>query len=327
MTISTEPAQLSYDGDDSTDAFPVTWNYFAKSHVVATLRDSSDVETLWVLDTDYTLTDADLGSGTLTATTPPATGETLVINLDPPNTQDKSLPIGGAVPTPQIEDGFDIAAQRDAKLEALLNRAILVPTTDSQIGSMAFPIDATRASMLLAFDENGAPTIADFIDSIFVNQESAPVTDGTLYLWQKTSTGDLYFLKSAAWVLYTALVVGVDVQAYDAATALTDEDQAWTGSQRAATVTDNDGSFDMDAGQDFQWTPAGADTLEFTNETQGQRGMIRLVNPSGHAISLGAEIKAGSSAATNLSVAGTYDIAYWCYDGTNVDITYSGALV
>jgi hypothetical protein len=34
-------------------------------------------------------------------------------------------------------------------------------------------------------------------------------------------------------------------------------DQAWTGSQRATMVTDNDGSFDMNAGQNFNCTPSG----------------------------------------------------------------------
>ena len=76
MTISTEPVPLPYNGDGSTTAFPITWKYFAKSHVVATLR-ASGVETLWVLDTDYTLTAAGVeAGGTLTATTPPAPAST-----------------------------------------------------------------------------------------------------------------------------------------------------------------------------------------------------------------------------------------------------------
>jgi len=116
------------------------------------------------------------------------------------------------------------------------------------------------------------------------------------------------------------------VQAYDADTAKLDADQTWTGSQRATVVTDNDGSFDMNAGNDFSWTPTGNDTLEFTNETSGQRGMIILVNTTPRTISLGSEVKAPTGAAAALSVAGTYLVSYWCYDGTNVAITYSGAI-
>jgi len=117
--------------------------------------------------------------------------------------------------------------------------------------------------------------------------------------------------------------IGSTVQAYDADIAKTDTDQAWTGSQRATPVTDADGSFDMNAANDFLWTPTANDTLEFTNETSGQRGMIRLDNTSGYIISLGAEIDADANAATTLSTAGKYTVSYWCYDGTNVAISYS----
>lgn len=103
-------------------------------------------------------------------------------------------------------------------------------------------------------------------------------------------------------------------------------DQSWTGSQRATPVTDNDGSFDMNAGNDFVWTPTGTDTLEFTNEATGQRGCILLDNSSGYTISLGSEVEADADCATTLSAAGKYQIGYWCYDGTNVAISYSGAI-
>lgn len=162
MTISTEPAPLSYSGDDSTTAFPITWKYFAKSHVVATLRSSAGVETLWVLNTDYTLTAAGVeAGGTLTATTAPASGTTLVITLDPPNTQDKSLPLGGAFPSTSVEDALDVAAQRDARLEALFNRTLRVPKTDTQSDTeLELPIDSDRASKFLAFDGDGSPIAA-----------------------------------------------------------------------------------------------------------------------------------------------------------------------
>ncbi len=103
-------------------------------------------------------------------------------------------------------------------------------------------------------------------------------------------------------------------------------DQAWTGSQRGTPTTDNDGSFDMDAANNFNWTPSGTDTLEFTNETSGQGGMIYLSNGSGHTISLGSEIDADSDCASTLSEAGEYIIGYYCRDGTNVCVTYSADL-
>ena len=52
----------------------------------------------------------------------------------------------------------------------------------------------------------------------------------------------------------------------------TTADNSWTGSQRGTTVTDNDGSFDMDGGNNFKCTPSGNFTLTFTNIANGQSG-------------------------------------------------------
>ena len=162
MTISTEPVPLSYNGDGSTVAFAITWKYFATSDVRATLRSAAGVETAWVLNTDFTLTAAgDDDGGTLTATTAPATGTTLVIELDTPNTQSTSLPLGGPLPSDDVEDAIDRLTQICAKLEQLFNRSLRVPRTDTQNGDdLELPIDSTRASKFLAFDSNGDPIAA-----------------------------------------------------------------------------------------------------------------------------------------------------------------------
>ena len=96
------------------------------------------------------------------------------------------------------------------------------------------------------------------------------------------------------------------------------KDQAWTGSQRSTPVTDNDGSFDMNAGNNFNWTPSGADVIEFTNETAGQGGLIYLVNGSGHAITKGSEVKCDANFLATVSAAGNYLISYYSFDGTSV---------
>lgn len=157
MTIATPPTPLSYSGNGSTTSFPVSWKYNDKAHVVATLRSSTGVETVWVLTTNYTLTDPS-DTGTLTAIVAPATGTTLIITLEPPNTQSTDLPIGGDFPSTSVEDGLDLAAQRDGYLLALFNRSLRVPKSDTQAGSLLdIPIDSSRANKFLAFDANGNP--------------------------------------------------------------------------------------------------------------------------------------------------------------------------
>ena len=122
------------------------------------------------------------------------------------------------------------------------------------------------------------------------------------------------------------VAIGSDVQAYDADTAKTDVDQSWSGSQRGTPSTVTNGTLDLDTANNFLYTPAAADVLEFSNETTGQSGFIKLINPSAYTISLGSEVKAVATFATDVSVAGTYLVSYFS-DGTDVYVSSSAALV
>ena len=99
-------------------------------------------------------------------------------------------------------------------------------------------------------------------------------------------------------------------------------DNSWTGSQRATTVTDNDGSYDMNGGQNFVTTPSGSTTITFTNIANGQSGFIKLINSGGETISLHANSKVDANLATTVSTAGTYLLSYFS-DGTDVWLTNS----
>ena len=102
-------------------------------------------------------------------------------------------------------------------------------------------------------------------------------------------------------------------------------DQAWTGSQRATLVTDNDGSFDMNAGQNFKCTPAGGLALTFTNFANGQSGYIILVNSGGHALTRHADTIADANFLDTVSAAGTYIISY-ISDGSDAFLTSSAIM-
>ena len=100
---------------------------------------------------------------------------------------------------------------------------------------------------------------------------------------------------------------------------------SWSASQRGTPQTVTDGTLDLDTGNNFLYTPAGADNLEFSNETTGQSGFIKLINPSGYAITPQSEVKKSATFATDVSTAGTYLVSYFC-DGTNVYVSASAAL-
>ena len=90
-------------------------------------------------------------------------------------------------------------------------------------------------------------------------------------------------------------------------------------------VTDNDGNFDMNAGQNFKCTPSGGFTMTFTNFANGQSGYIILVNSGGHAIARHGDTIADANLASTVSTAGTYIISY-ISDGTDAFLTNSAIM-
>ena len=115
--------------------------------------------------------------------------------------------------------------------------------------------------------------------------------------------------------------VQTQINAKGVGDALLASDQNWTGSQRSALLTDNDGSFDLNARNNFFCTPAGNIALTFTNHVSGQSGYILFVN-SGHTISLAGTTKGDANLTATLSTAGTYLVSY-LDNGTNAYLTTS----
>lgn len=121
------------------------------------------------------------------------------------------------------------------------------------------------------------------------------------------------------------LVIGTDVQPYDADAAKLDVDQTWTGAQRGTLTTDNDLSFDQSVTNNFVCTPTAGGALTFTNHTAGQSGFVLLVNNSNYAITAAATTKIAAADLTRISATGTYLLSY-LDNGTNAYVVASAAL-
>ena len=103
--------------------------------------------------------------------------------------------------------------------------------------------------------------------------------------------------------------------------AVTNSTVTVTGSARGTLTTDDDGSFDMNATNNFKCTPSGNFTLTFTN-IASQSGNILLINSGGHTVSAHSNTKVDANILGTISTAGTYLLAYFS-DGTNVYMTNS----
>jgi len=206
---------------------------------------------------------------------------------------------------------------RDANSSGVLSEVALA-TTEILIGdgtgftAAALSGDATMAN-------TGAVTIED--DAVSYAKMQNVAADERIL--GRVSGADGVIEELTKSNVLTMLNVADGSEANVADTAITTADTSWSGAQRGTPSNVTDGTLDLDAANNFKYTPGGADTLEFSNEEVGQSGFITVINASGHAISLGSEVKKGAS--WDVSTAGTYLVSYYC-DGTNVYVSASEAL-
>lgn len=158
MTVESAASKFTYNGDGIVTAF-TTPQFTVNTDITAVLRDALGVETTWIESTDYTLTGAGDPNGTLTATTAPATGETLVVFRDPPIVQGSDYPVGGPFPSTTVEQGFDLLTFVAQRLDEQFDRAITFPETDTGTNS-DLPSTLARANKFFAFDGVGGLTVA-----------------------------------------------------------------------------------------------------------------------------------------------------------------------
>ena len=250
-----------------------------------------------------------------------STSATHVLSWTAPNEQSLWITINGVK---QQDDAYSIAGipTTITLTDALLATDKMEVIGILDIGEITVVGDNTISSNKLA---DNAVTTGKILDGTIVAGDLAnlAVTDA------KLATGiDAVKLADGSvtntelqYINTVSSNVQTQINAKGVGDAVLANDQTWTGSQRGTLVTDNDGSFDLNGGNNFFCTPAGNIALTFTNHTSGQSGYILFVN-SGHTISLAATTKADANLTATLSTAGTYLVSYFD-NGTNAYLTTS----
>jgi hypothetical protein len=269
MTVSSTAARVTYSGNGSTTGFAVNFYFLANSHLKVILLSSSGVETLQVLNTNYTVSGAgNQAGGTVTMLTAPPAGSTLTITRNVPLSQDVDYQPNDPFPAESHEQALDkltMIAQQQADGNA---RSLYFPITDSTAISGELPNSTLRASRYLAFDATGKPTVDGALpDEIYLGAKTSdPATrnDGTAL-----QAGDLYFSTTlSAMRVYNGAAWG-DVTS---GTSFPYQLFSGTGSQTAFTLSSAPGSLGsievfvagvrQRTGTDFTWS--GGTTLTFT---------------------------------------------------------------
>ena len=218
------------------------------------------------------------------------------------------------------DSATSLATQQSIK--AYVDSTVTAQDLDFAGGSGTGAVDLDSQSLTIAGTSNEITTSAS--GQILTVSLPSAVTIATL-----TLTNDLAVTHGGTGASSAAdartnlgLVIGTNVEAFDADILKADTADTLTAPFRGTVTTDNDLSLDQDVTNNFQCTPAGAGALTFTNHTSGQSGFILLINSGGHAISAAATTKINATDLAAISVAGTYTLSYFD-NGTNAYVSAS----
>ncbi len=170
MTVSSETNRVSYNGDDSTVVFTVPFYFLLDTSIKVTHVASDDTETTWVLNTDYTVTDAGVESGgSITATTAPATGERLVIIRSESLTQTTDYIENDDFPAASHERALDKAMMINQQQQEEIARCVTAPVGDD--GTTDYTLPTYSASNYLQWH----PTLAELRNAALTDLGTATV--------------------------------------------------------------------------------------------------------------------------------------------------------
>ncbi len=215
MTVSTTIIKNSHNGNGSTTNFAYQFKILQDSNLVVIIRSSTGTETTKTLTTHYTVAgagDASGGSITFTTGNTPASGETVVIRRNVPQTQAIDYIANDPFPAETHEEGLDRATMVAQQVSEEADRSIKLSRTNTMT-STEFTVGATdRANKILAFDSTG---------EISVTQEL-----GTYQGTDATVTTEAYNVRDIIKSTTTAQLNNVYICIADAAVgdSLTDTD-------------------------------------------------------------------------------------------------------
>jgi hypothetical protein len=159
MTVSTTIIKNFHNGNGSATNFAYQFRILQDTDLLVIIRtNSTGAETTKTLSTHYTVAgagDASGGSITFTAGNIPASGETVVIRRNVPQTQAIDYIANDPFPAETHEEGLDRGTMVAQQVAEESDRSIKLSRTNT-MNSTEFTVGATdRANKILAFDSSG----------------------------------------------------------------------------------------------------------------------------------------------------------------------------
>lgn len=135
MTVSTTVNRKVYAGNGSTTVFPTTFSFFVNTDLVVTLvNDTTGVETLQVLTTNYTVSGGSGSTGDVTMLVAPPSGNSLVIERLLPKTQTTDYVENDDFPADSHEQALDRLVMLVQELFDKTDRSLILPAVTALSG-------------------------------------------------------------------------------------------------------------------------------------------------------------------------------------------------
>ena len=250
MTVSTTIIKNFHNGNGSATNFAYQFRILQDTDLLVIIRtNSTGAETTKTLSTHYTVAgagDASGGSITFTSGNVPASGETVVIRRNVPQTQAIDYIANDPFPAETHEEGLDRATMVAQQVGEESDRSIKLSRTNTMT-STEFTVGATeRAGKILAFDTSGELSVTQELGSF--KGDSATTTTAAYAIRdivKSTTTAQLnniYICIQASPVgtlltntAYWTLIVDAVSAAASATTATTKASEAAASASTAST--------------------------------------------------------------------------------------------
>jgi hypothetical protein len=205
--VSTTTQRVSYTGDGSDTTFDFSFPIEDTSDLLVYERvTSTGVETLQTETTHYSLsaTNNDYSSGgTVTMVTAPAATKTLLLIRAMPITQETTLSDSGVLRLAALEAAYDKLTMLVQDATEKINRAILIPRTDSTSLTTEATNSVDRASTFLYWGSDGAlsSSSSGITDATTVSTYGASLVDDANAPYARATLG---FLNNTFWNAFIA---------------------------------------------------------------------------------------------------------------------------
>ena len=173
--VSIKPRRVTLTADGVLTDFDFDFKIFAEGEVTVYVLDLSDVATLQVITTDYTVVfDSENETGTVTFLTPPTNLFKVLMISSVDYEQSTDIPKGGGFSEPVIEKAYDLLEIQIQQLRDDLDRAVTLSTT-SPLTSVELP-DPAVADAAIGWNPTGTGLVNNppGISQVAVDTDATP---------------------------------------------------------------------------------------------------------------------------------------------------------